>query len=56
MKLPTHIEQPIVAQPKRDVVRDAISSAFGDKPPQPIVTGMYRQKLRWHKPDGKGGT
>lgn len=51
-----YFDQPISIFPKRPTqVSAAISHAFGATPPSPIIVGHERVRLRWMKPDGKGG-
>jgi hypothetical protein len=57
----SYYDEPVYAIPKRetrDLIRDAVESAFGGpgyRPRKPIVVGHERVRLRWMKPDGKGG-
>lgn len=41
---------------KADRLKFAVAAAVGNKPPLALPTGEYEHvKLRWMKPDGKGG-
>lgn len=52
-----YVDRPVVALPVlRSVLELSVSAAFGnEKPLTPIVVRHERIRLRWMKPDGKGG-
>lgn len=52
-----YVDEPIVATPwKPSAIEASVAAAFGVKAQKkPIVVGHERVRLRWMKPDGKGG-
>ena len=51
-----YMDEAVYAMPKRAKPIDvAVAQAFNRQPPQPIVVDYNRVRLRWMKPDGKGG-
>lgn len=52
-----YVDEPIMAYLEPRGVSRSVSIAIGTRPAPriPIVTGYDRVKLRWMKPDGKGG-
>lgn len=57
-----YVDEPIEVRPRKEAMPSpigmAVAAAFGeDKPkvPQPITVGYELVRLRWMRPDGKGG-
>ncbi len=52
-----YVDEPITVKQKSDPVELAVEGAFSAVPPRRrvVVTGHQRVRLRWMKPDGKGG-
>lgn len=49
------VYEPVYVHPNLSKVGRVIGAAFESKLPEPIVTHHERIRLRWVKPDGKGG-
>lgn len=53
-----YYDKPVVAEPTRDEIRNSVRAALSGgkaEEPQPLLLGHERVRLRWLKPDGKGG-
>lgn len=52
-----YVDKPVYTYPEIDVLGMAVNAAFNkcSPLPPPILTGHERVRLRWMKPDGKGG-
>ena len=51
-----YVDEPVYAKPKPVPALDrAIATVFGRTQPGVILLGYERVRLRWMKPDGKGG-
>ena len=49
-------DEPVMARPKRKSFLElSLMEIFGSKEKKSIVLGHERIRLRWMKPDGKGG-
>lgn len=54
----TYYDETVLAKPRADLrtpIADSVATIFGSHQPTPIVVGHNRIRLRWVKPDGKGG-
>ena len=52
-----YVDEPVKVRPQqRSAIELSVAAAFGNKGgPQTITIGHQRVRLRWMKPDGKGG-
>jgi hypothetical protein len=51
-----YVDEAVIAKPKSvSVIHENVAYIFGSRLPRPITIGYNRVKLRWMKPDGKGG-
>ena len=50
-----YVDEPILVHPKITPLGAEVMKAFGRAPPKPVTIGHDRVRLRWMKPDGKGG-
>lgn len=51
-----YYDEPIMAHPlRRSIIEDSVARAFKSPMARPLEIGLERVRLRWMKPDGKGG-
>ena len=51
-----YVDEPVCARAKRPSrITASLMAAFGEREKTDIVLGYERVRIRWMKPDGKGG-
>lgn len=51
-----YVDDPVYVRPNPvSLIQASVARAFGIRLPVPLQIGYERVRLRWRKPDGKGG-
>lgn len=51
----TYVDEPVMAMPKESMIERAVCMALKGRLRSPVLLRHERVRLRWLKPDGRGG-